>query len=298
MATIQSTPASSRDLLEPGSTVITGRLDKYILDVLPKDLLTVLRGVAFDELNAQITGGNLPSQVLVDGRSVAKRDINSARRSVSMRFADVEAMINAIRDAYNLLLRITRVQNPPKNSIVARNNFWLYKNGVSLGRLPGAFAKINTNTIDDRSVLRVVGPLVNYGRRLYWNPIGRSKIMNIRQTISVKGRETFQYDSLTSPRFKPYRSATLRKLANSKGGNPADNLRLLQASRPGVVEGTGQIVRRVLRRDKRYSGLYISDAWVSYPPAASWGKSSRNSRVPSVSVQMSRKGGLRSVNVL
>jgi hypothetical protein len=149
-----------------------------------------------------------------------------------------------------------------------------------------------------KAVLRVVGPLVKYGRKMYWNPIGRSKVMAIRQTTSLAGRSIFHYDSATSPRFKPYRMRTMRKLANAQGGNPAENLKRLMSGNPGRVEGAGQIVRRVMNRDRRFKMLHFSDGWVTYPPAGTWGKNSKDSRVPSVSVQMARKGGVKIVSVL
>ena len=294
MAVLESEVVSFRTLTSgSGTEVISSRLDTYILKALPQDLLTVLRGVSMQELDGQVTGGNLPSQILVDGRSVARRAINDAVRSVSMRFADTATLIAAVREAYSILIRVTRVQSPAKNSIVARQNFWLYKNGVPLGRLPGALSKLTPESIDYKSVLRVVGPLVNYGRKIYWNPIGRAKIMNFRQTTSISGRDIFSYDSQTSPRFKPYRMRTLRKLANAAGGNPADNLKRMLDKRPGAVEGGGQIAKRILKRDRRFVALHISDGWISYPPAGSWGKNSRNDRVPSISIQMARKGGIR-----
>ena len=298
MALLESTVARSRNTLKPGTEEITSRLDVYVLRALPQDLLTVLRGVAMDELDGQVTTGNLPSQILVDGRAVTRRSILEATRSVSMRFADVTTMLSAIRDAYAVLQRVTRIQSPPKNTIVARQHFWLYKNGSPVGRLPGAFAKISAQNVDSKTVLRVVGPLVNYGRKLFWAPIGRSKVLNLRQTVSAStGREIFHYDSQTSPRFVPYRMRTIRKLAN-RSSDPAQALREMLASRPGFVEPAGKIVKRVLKRDKRYFGLHISDGWISYPPAGSWGKRSKNDRVPSISVQMARKGGIRVVEVL
>jgi hypothetical protein len=298
VALLESTEARSRKTYLSGTEVVASRLDTYVLEVLPKDLLTVLRGVALQELDEQVTAGNLPSQILVDGRSVAKRSIPEAVRSVSLRFADVSMLIDAINDAYRLLVRATRLQAPPKNAIVARQNFWLYVDGVPAGKMPGALARLKVENLTYKSVLRVVGPLVNYGRKLYWNPIGRSAVMQFRQSTSLSGRSIFHYDNSMDPRFKPARMRTLRKLANAKGGNPAENLKNLLAGKPGYTEGTGQIVKRVMRRDRRYKALHISDGWVSYPPAASWGKSSKDDRVPSISVQMARKGGIRIVSVL
>lgn len=279
-----------------GSEVVGTRLDTYVLKTLPEDLLTVLRGVAGQELDAQITSGNEVTQILVDGRSVSRRGILQATRSVSMRFADTKLLISAIRDVYAALLRVTRIQVPPKNNIVARRNFYLYVNGKSVGLLPGALGRINETNTDYKTVLRIVGPLVPYGRKSYWNPIGRSRVMSIRQSVSLAGREVFHYGTAFEPRFKPYRMRTIRKLANAQGGDTAANLRKLLSSRPGNVEGAGQIVRRVMNRDRRYTSMYFSDAWVSYAPAASWGKNSKDDRVPSVSVQFARRGGVKLIS--
>lgn len=276
-----------------GKEVITSRLDTYILKTLPEDILRTLRTVAGQELDAQITSGNLPSQILVDGRSVARRGINSAIRSVSMRFADTQTLVDAVRVAYRVMLSVTRIQQPPKNSVVARKNFWLYLNGRPLGLLPGALASLDQDQLNYKSILRIVGPLVPYGRKSFWNPIGRSKIMEFKVTTSLAGRETTQYDGPLSPRFKPARRRTLQRLANAAPGDKAANLRRLLATHPGTVEGANQIARRVLGRDRRFKAIHFSDGWISYPPAGSWGKSSRDDRVPTLSVQLSRKGGIQ-----
>ena len=276
-----------------GKVVITERLDTYVLKVLPQELLATLRGVALQELDGQITSGNLPSQILVDGRSVAKRGIGLATRSVSMRFADTDSVIAGARAAYDVLMRITRIQSPPKNNIVARRHFWLYLDGVPVGLMPGAIGRLDKTRMNNKSVLRIVGPLVPYGRKLFWNPIGRAKTMGIVATVSPAGRETLHYESKYSPRFKPLRMRTLRRAANAMAGNPAENLSNLLRTRPGTVEAAGQIAKRILRRDRRFSALHFSDGWVTYPPAGSWGKNSKNARVPSVSIQLARKGGIQ-----
>lgn len=294
----ESQIARSKETIYGGTEVIGTRLDTYVLKVLPEDLLAVLRQVAQDELDGQITAGNLPSQILVDGRSVGRRQISEAKRVVSLRFTDTRMLISAVRDVYNTLQRVTRIESPPKNSIVARQHFHLYLNGRPVGLMPGALMKIKESELTIKSVLRVVGPLVNYGRKIYWMPIGRSKVMNLRQTVSLSGRETFHYDSILAPRFKPYRQRTIRRLANSQPGDKAANLKRLLANRPGTVEGAGQIVKRVMRRDRRYTGLHFSDGWINYAPAKQWGKNSRDARVPSISIQMARKGQVQIVSRL
>ncbi len=278
-----------------GATIIDSRLDTYVLKVLPQEVLTMLRGVAGQELDGQITAGNLPSQILVDGRSVARRGINEATRSVSMRFADTRTLLEAVRAAYRTMLAITRIQQPPKNTIVARKNFWLYLDGKPVGLLPGALASLTPDKLTYKSVIRIVGPLVPYGRKLYWNPIGRSQTMQFKVTTSLAGRDVFHYGGPLEPRFKPARPRTLRRLANALPGDKAENLKRLLATHPGVVEGANMIAKRVLSRDRRFKALHFSDGWISYPPAKSWGKKSRDDRVPTLSIQMSRKGGIRIV---
>lgn len=290
--------------VKPGDSIqlsggkIEGSVSTYVLRTLPQDILTVLRGVALQELNAQIGIGNPPTQVLVDGRPVGRREIVEAKRSVSMRFTDASMLIAAAREAWTLLRKVTRIQSPPKNDIIARSNFYLWVNGKSRGLMPFALNTLKTQDMNEKTVLRIVGPLVPYGRKLFWNPIGRSG-RSIEATLktSASGRTRLNYASELSPRFKPYRKSMLRKMANQFSGDKAQRLRELTAKNPGYAEGTHAIVKRVMRKNRLFSGLYISDAWVRYPPAKQWGKRSRDDRVPSVSVQLSRRGAVRVVNL-
>jgi hypothetical protein len=176
---------------------------------------------------------------------------------------------------------------------VARKNFWLYVDGKPLGLLPGALASLTSSSLTYKSVVRIVGPLVPYGRKLFWNPIGRSKSMTFKATTSLAGRNVIHYAGPLEPRFKPLRPRTIRRLANAMPGDKAENLKRLLATNPGSVEGANQIAKRVLRRDRRFKAIHFSDGWISHPPAGSWGKKSRDDRVPTLSVQMSRKGGVQ-----
>lgn len=289
VATKRRTEYESAD----GKIAASVTLETYVLKVLPQDILAVLRQTAKQELVQQIDANNPPSQILVDGRSVAARGIDEATKRVQIRFADTKMLVDATRQVWAALVRVTRVQSPPQNSVVARKHFYLYLNGKPVGLMPGALSTLNQNTLNTKSVLRVVGPLVPYGRKLYWNPIGRASVMNIAQTVSASGRTISHYGSPMSPRFVPYRQRTIKRVANAMPGDKAQNLKRLLAGNPGYVEGAGQIVKRVMRRDKRYAGLYFSDAWVEYPPAGSWGKNSKDARVPSVSIQVAQKGAVR-----
>jgi|SRR6185369_3603407 len=299
MATYQAKGSLSARAYGLENGQIETTLEKYVLEVLPQDLLKVLRGTAQQELAGQVAINNPPTQILVDGRAVGNRGIDQAMRAVSMRFTDAKLLIAAIEEVYNLLQRITRIQSPPQNAIVARQNFFLWVNGKLAGQLPGALRRLDPNKLDQKTVLRVVGPLVNYGRKLYWSPIGRNAVLQLKQVTNLaSGRSRFVYGSKYAPRFRPFSDRTLRRLANRAGPDAAARLSHLRAQRPGTVEGAGQIVRRIMRGNRAFAGLFISDNWVSFPPARSWGKHSKDDRVPSVSVQMGRKGATRLVNIL
>ena len=58
------------------------------------------------------------------------------------------------------------MQSPPKNgsSPVSTTG---YKNGIPAWMMPGALYKVKAEDLDISTVLRVVGPLVNYGCKLY-----------------------------------------------------------------------------------------------------------------------------------
>lgn len=283
--------------------VMTGRMDTYVLKVLPADLLAVLRHVAVTEISGQVSIGNKPSQIIVDGASVSRRGIDRAMRYVKARFQDTNALIRAIRQVYDLLQHITRLQNPAQNSVVARTQFYLWLNGVNLGVMPLALSRITPRgVLDTDSVVRIVGPLVPYGRKLFWNPVGASTKMNFYRTASKRSGVRFlplRGSSANAPRFKPWSMRTLRRKANLRGkGRGAAAAEVLSrmltgATPPGRIENTMEIVKRVMRRKQEFRGLHFSDGWVEYAPAIGWSKL-RDPRVPSFGVMFDRKGKISS----
>lgn len=275
---------------------IVGTIQSYVITVLPQDLLATIRAVALSELNEQVHIGNKPSQIIVDNLPVSKKGIMAARRSVRIRFQDTRTMITAVNDLWRLLMQITRIQAPPKNAIVARNEFYLWLDGANLGKMPAAMSKImGEGVLTQKSVVRIVGPLVNYGRKVFWNPVGANKTMAFNRYKSKRFGVRFsplRGASLTAPRFVPYKDRTLRRKANRTSA-PALALAAMMsgATPPGRVENTGQIVKRIMRRNPLYKGLHIADGWVEYPPAIGWSKLS-DPRVPSYSVQFARRGAM------
>jgi hypothetical protein len=239
---------------------------------------------------------NNPSQIIVDNVSASRRSIDRAMRNVVIRFQDTASMLKAITEVYSLLQRITRLQNPPKNAIVARSNFFLTLNGVALGKCPEALSKIAyEGVLTQDSVVRIIGPLVPYGRKLFWNPVGASSKMSFYRVKSKKSGVRFlplRGASALSPRFKPYASRTLRRKANQTS-DPAQTLRaMLQGDiPPGRIENTGQIVKRIMKRNPAYKGLHFTDGWVEHAPAIGWSKL-RDPRVPAFGVMFSKKGAM------
>lgn len=277
-----------------GETTLT--LEKFILTVLPEDIMSVIRAVALEQLKEQVSINNPPSQIIVDGTAMQRHGIDRARRSVKMRFQDTGNLLKAVDEIYKLLQQVTRMQNPPKNSIVARNTFALWLNGVNLGLMPQALSKITyPGVLTQDSVVRIVGPLVNYGRKLFWNPVGASSKMGFNRVKSKKSGYRFlplAGASLTSPRFKPWAPRTLRRKANQTSDAAATLAAMMSgATPPGRVENVGQIVKRVIKRNPQFRGLHFTDGWVEYPAAAGWSKL-RDPRVPAFGVMFSKKGAI------
>jgi len=278
-----------------GNSKIHGTIEKYIVKVAPEAVTDAVRAISAYEMTEQIQLDNPPSAVAVDNKDARIVDIPRAIHRVQMNFANVEMMILAAREAFDLLQRVTRLQSPAKNQIVARQNYMLKIGTAAYGLLPGAFSVLKASRLDSRSVVRIVGPTVNYGRRMYWNPVGASRSTFLKAKESATGPRLV-YSNKYAPRWKPYSSKYLRRVvreAYGPGKKAADALGRLQKSkpRPGRSEGTTQIVKRLLRARPEYKQLTITDAWISYPPAGRWGRSSRDDRVPTISIKLKRGRG-------
>jgi hypothetical protein len=275
---------------------IVGSIETYVLRVLPDDLLATLRAVATDEINVQILLGNNPSQIIVDNVSAGKRSIERATRRIVARFVDTTLLIKAVSEIFGHLQRITRLQNPAKNAIIARREFFLTLNGINLGRMPEALVKIGyEGVLTQDSIVRVVGPLVPYGRKLFWNPVGASSKMNFYRVKSKRSGVRFlplRGSSAHSPRFRPYAARTLRRKANATA-SPVETLKAMLAgdTPPGRIENVGQIVKRLMKRAPIYRGLHFTDGWVEHVPAIGWSQL-RDPRVPAFGVMFAKKGAM------
>lgn len=268
--------------------------ERYLLQVLPGQISATIRAVALHEIQQQEGIKNPPSQILVDNMPIAKHGIERAKRRVVARFQDTQNLLEAVKAIYESLQRATRIQMPPRNSIVARSNFHLYVDGVNLGLMPGALTRIaGPGVLTQSSVVRVVGPLVPYGRKSFWNPVGMGRTMQYNRVNSKRSGVRFlvpRGKDVFYPRFKPYAPSTVKR--KNRGNAAGLQAMLSGATPPGRAENVGQIVKRVLARNPKYRGLHFTDGWIEYGPATGWSKL-RDSRVPAVGVMFSKRGGVR-----
>lgn len=136
-----------------------GQLAHDLIEVAEADYPVVLRGIAAQELNAQIAIGNKPSNIIVDGRP--NKPISQAMYSVRVFFLDVAAMIAAAKSAYDELQRINRR--------VTGRTAGLYEVYTQTdGRL--ALVGSNPNSLNSNNVkmgtgIYIVGPMVPFTRK-------------------------------------------------------------------------------------------------------------------------------------
>jgi|SRR6185436_15529468 len=140
----------------------TDDLSKFVTTVLPADLRDTLRQVSAFEIEQQRAFGNYPSAIIVDGR---QQSIESANRRVQALFADSRMLQQALTEAFAMLRQLTRIQTGR-----ARREFFLYVNDSPVGN-EGAIAAV-ASRMTNRDNAVVYGPVVPYGRKLYWNPAG------------------------------------------------------------------------------------------------------------------------------
>jgi hypothetical protein len=143
----------------------TDQLDKLILEVGLKDLEQALRLVAGQVIQEQIDLGNPPTSILVDGRGT--RDIDRAQRRVQAFFADTEALRKAFYEAWSRVIALTRVKSGR-----AAASYQVWFNNTPIGSTPSAIDGYIKNFNPAKDAFRIVGPVLVYGRKVYWKPAG------------------------------------------------------------------------------------------------------------------------------
>lgn len=152
----------------------TDRLDKMIAEVAPEDLRFAIAAVFVQELEKQKALGNEPSNILVDGSGI--KQLADVRRNARAYFANRESIRKAAEDALRTVALLVRYKTGK-----ARSSLQIWINSTHVNSVAEAVARMKKP--EDR--VFIVGPTVEYGRKLYWNPVGKPRYSKsgVRRTI-------------------------------------------------------------------------------------------------------------------
>lgn len=168
---------------------ITASLDKTVFEVGVEDLQTIVRQLGAQVIKEQIDLRNPPTSILVDGRG--NRPIDTATRRVQAFFADKAALRRAVYEAWAQIQSLTRVATGR-----AAGSYELWYNEKRVGRTPAAVETYLDRFQPGKDYFRIVGPVLVYGRKIYWNPKGKPRlkkktVLRTRfatfKTVSVRG---------------------------------------------------------------------------------------------------------------
>lgn len=182
---------------------VTPNLEKFMTDVVPEDLTRTLQYVFLSELENQARlFGAKPTTVLVDG---GRGQLTGVKRRAQAFFSNRARVIAALTEAWDLLVRMTRVK-----SGAARRSYALYVNGQRFGERGDIARLVQATSPSD--FVSIVGPGVPYGRKLYWRPLGTGKkIRKKAATIKSKGVETTYFGTYTEPMHR-----TVKRILSKK----------------------------------------------------------------------------------
>lgn len=197
------------------SHTTTDRLDKIIYEVLQEDLQTVLRFVAAEAIEEQRRLQNPPTSLLIDNSG--GKSIDFAQKRVQAFFGNIEDLRLAVRDAWQLIQDRTRVATG-----TARSSYQVWFKEQRIGSSPAAIDPFLQNFNPATDYFRIVGPVLVYGRKVYWNPVGAPN--------------------------KPPRTQTKTLRV------PGLTVKLIRIR--GIMNQVEQIMKR------RYRGLAITEDWV------------------------------------
>lgn len=152
------------------SHTTTERIDKIILEVATEDLETVLRYVAAIEIQNQQNQNNPATSIIVDNRG--RKDIATAQRRVQAFFVNTDDILNAVNEAWAKVLSLTRVASGR-----AASSYQLWFKEQPIGSSPGAAGAYIRQFNPATDYFRIVGPVLVYGRKIYWNPKGKPKFV-------------------------------------------------------------------------------------------------------------------------
>lgn len=206
----------------------TDELDKIIVECALQDIPFVIRSIASNEILQQTRQNNPPTNIIVDGSG--RKAITSAQRRVQAFFVDKAMVRRAVYEAWNRILNLTRVRSGR-----AASSYELWFNNAKIGSTPSSIEAYLEKMDPAKDGFRIVGPVLVYGRKVYWNPKGKPK-----------------FRKLTA-----YRSKTLTvKLRRIKGIMDQVEQQMRRRYR-GLAIAEQWVITSALPKDGRTPGLYI-----------------------------------------
>lgn len=176
----------------------TDRMDKYVVTVALEDVLDTLHAVAGAAIQEQIGLGNRPTSIVVD--SSGRKPITDAKRRIQAFFADTSQVIEAVQVAWQRVQELTRIRTGR-----ARSSYELWFKESKIGNSPDA-ARAYADKFDPATdYFRIVGPMVVYGRVLYWSPTGTPRFRKVTvlrtktatfKLVKIRGIMNLAEDSL------------------------------------------------------------------------------------------------------
>lgn len=225
----------------------TERLDKIVIEVGLDDLVQTLRFVAADAIQEQIDIKNRPTNIIVDNRN--SKPIDTATKRIQAFFTDVEQIRVAVYAAWKEIQKLTRVK-----SGLAIGSYQIWYNEKPIGTSPSAIDAVLKTFDGSKDYFRIVGPLVAYGRKIYWRPKNRPG----------KGRGVVKPLKLTKRVALRTNSAIFKVVRNK-----------------GIMQEVEEILRR------RYRGVAIAEDWVNTNALP------KDGRTPGLWIGFPRKGALK-----
>ena len=204
------------DIFTTGTVTVTDDLEKIIIQVSQDDIQRVLRSVAATAITEQLKLGNPLSNLVIDGSGA--KSIDTAQRLIQAYFTDRETLRKAVYEAWSITQRLTRIDTGR-----AQSSYQLWFDNSPIGNAPSACDAYIEKMDTGKDFFRIVGPLVPYGRKLYWNPATNGKKQKYtKRKIAKVGNTVF-------------------KVVRTKGimSQVADQLK------------------------RKYKGLAIADSWVT-----------------------------------
>lgn len=221
--------AFNSDSLSVDSVVTTTEdLDKICIAVGVDDLRRMLRLVAANAINEQIQLNNRPTNIIVDNSG--RKPIDTAQSRIQAFFIDKAQIKAAVFEAWASVQRLTRVASGR-----ALHSYQLWFNDTPIGASPAA-VEIYLDRMDpQKDGFRIVGPLVPYGRKVYWNPTGRPRFTR-KAGLRTK-----------SAVFKVKKIQGIMKVVSNT----------LRRKYRGVVIAESWVVTSALPKDGKTPGLWI-----------------------------------------